>query len=172
MAHTAHIEDLLADVNGNTIISIDTCTNVALKGGKANPMQGRVHKIMIGGNVMVFTNKKSNGYENMVMRRLAQEGKDPASFELKPRKWGTRIEGTPFVEHKNELYLEVIFLRPGRSHYVIDGNVHIDRSAIIGLEDPVVNEEQQGGLENKVFIRTFKIDSITAITVNGQRHEL
>lgn len=164
------LQQLLADVNGNTIISIDTVTVPKLKGGKSNPMQGVVRKVMIGANVMVFTNKRSNGYENMVMRRLAQEGKDPSSFQLGPRAWGQRIEGTPFIEHNGALYLEVIFLKPGKSHYE-HGVRKIDRSEVIGLEEASEGGEQ-GGLENKVIIRTFKADSISSITINGERHVL
>lgn len=164
------LQQLLANVNGASIISIDTVTTPKLKGGKSNPMQGQVRKVMIGANVMVFTNKRSNGYENMVMRRLAQEGKDPKSFQLGPRAWGQRIEGTPFIEHNGALYLEVIFLKPGKSHYE-HGVRKIDRSEVIGLEEASEGGEQ-GGLENKVIIRTFKADSISSITINGERHVL
>lgn len=160
---------LLADVNGNTIISIDTVTIPTLAGGKKNPMQGQIRKVMIGGNVMVFTNKQSNGYENMINRRLTAEGKDPASFQLGPRSWGTRIAGTPFIEHNGAMYLEVIFLRPGKVHYE-HGIRPINANEIEGLRH--ADEAEQGGLDNKVVIRTFKFDSISSITINGQRHVL
>ena len=165
----SQLQALLANVNGNTIISIDTDTVPTLKGGKSNPMQGKIHKIMIGGNVMVFTNKKSNGYENMVNRRLEQEGFDAQTFAVGPRAWGTRIEGTPFVEHNGALYLEVIFLRPGKAEYK-HGVRPIAAEDIIGLDEK--QEAKQGGLMNKVFIRTFKEDSIVAITIDGKRHTL
>lgn len=163
------LQQLLADVNGNTIISIDTVTVPKLTGGKNNPMQGKIRKVMIGGNVMVFTNKNINGYEAMVERRLAQEGKDPASFQLGERAWGKRIAGTPFVEHNGAMYLEVIFLKPGKVHYE-HGVRPINKADIIGLTQS--NEGEQGGLDNKVIIRTFAFDSISAITINGARHVL
>ena len=163
------LQTLLASVNGNSIISIDTVTTPVLAGGKKNPMQGQIRKVMIGGNVMVFTNKNSNGYENMVQRRLAQEGKDPSTFELGERQWGTRIAGTPFVEHNGAKYLEVIFLRPGKVHFE-HGLRTIERDQIEGLKD--AENGEQGGLDNKVIIRTFKEDSIAAITINGARHVL
>lgn len=164
------LQELFADVNGNSIVSIDTVTTPTLLGGKKNPMQGQVRKIMIGGNVMVFTNKNSNGYDNMVKRRLAQEGKDPESFELGERQWGERIKGTPFVEHNGALYLEVIFLKPGKVHYE-HGVRPIARDAIEGLKTDR-EEGEQGGLDNKVIIRTFRADSISAVTINGKRHVL
>lgn len=165
----SQLQALLANVNGNTIISIDTETVPTLKGGKANPMQGKVRKVMIGGNVMVFTNKNSNGYENMVNRRLEKEGFDAKSFSVGPRSWGSRIEGTPFVEHNGALYLEVIFLRAGKVEYK-HGVRPIAADQIEGLQEK--QEAEQGGLTDKVFIRTFKEESIIAITIDGKRHTL
>jgi hypothetical protein len=161
------LQKLLADVNGASFISIDTETVPVLKGGKKNPHQGRVTKISKGASVMVFQNKNSNAYENMVERRLKAEGKDPASFTLGERAWGTRITGTPFIEHKGETYLEVIFLKaPKETVFLLDGK-EVDAAEIEGLEPAAVKEESQGGLENKVIIRTFKCDSIQTIRVDG-----
>lgn len=167
-----NLATLLTDkVNGANIISIDTETVVKLTGGKKNPHQGRVTKRVRGSNVMVFANKKVNGYENMVMRRLKKEGKDPASFKLSPRTWGHRLEGAPFVEHKGNYYVEVIFLHPGETEYLLDGVV-VPKSSIQGL--PAEKEEaRQGGLSDsgKVIIRTYKADSIKAITINKHRYD-
>lgn len=161
------IKDVFSNVSGSSFISIDTETTPKLKGGMKNPMQGQVRKVMIGANVMVFTNKNSNAYDNMVKRRLAQEGKDPESFKLGERAWGTRIAGTPFVEHNGDLYIEVIFLKPGTTHFM-HGVRPIDRNDIIGLEEK--SEGEQGGLENKVIIRTFKADSIKRVVIDKQVH--
>ena len=156
------------NVNGSTFISIDTETGVKLKGGKSNPLQGRVTKRTTGSNVMVFQNKSTNGYENMVERRLISEGKDPSEFKLQPRKWGTRIDNTPFVEHKGQYYLEVIFLSAGDTEVLVDGEV-ADKSTIEGYPTTKV-EGNQGGLDNKVIVRSFKIDSIDTIRINKQQY--
>lgn len=157
----------LANVSGASFISIDTLTTETLTGGKKNPMQGRVTKKTVGASVMVFQNKTTNAYENMVNRRLAAEGKDPSNFELGPRKWGERIKNTPFITHKGELYLEVIFLHKGDSTFFLDGN-EIERSEIEGIDKSAPREDAQGGLENSVIIRTFKADSIVALRVDKQ----
>ena len=161
----ATLVNAVANINGASFVGLDTHTDVTLAGGKSNPMQGRVTKRMIGATVMSFQNKNFSAYEAMVKRRLVAENKDPEAFVLGPRAWGTRIPNMPIVEHKGEYFLEVIFMKPGTVVYELDGN-SIDPMAIIGLKAPTAGE--QGGLEDKVIIRTFKAESITELRVDGQ----
>lgn len=159
----------IENVNGSSILSIDTITAVKLRGGVKNVDQGRVTKKTVGSNVMVFQNKTTNAYANMINKRLVAEGKVP-EFKISPRTWGFRIQNTPFVQHNNEMYLEVIFLRCGKVQYQKDG-VLCNKEDIQGL--PTEKEEgEQGGLENKVIIRSFKLSSITGVTINGKRFEV
>jgi len=162
-----NIRQIMQSVNGASFIGIDTTTDVKLKGGKKNELQGLVEKVTIGSSVMVFQNKTKNGYHEMIKRRLEKEGKSPDSFELGPRSWGTRMEGIPFVEHKGEYYLEVIFLHSGNSHYEVMGHV-VSANHIEGLPESRSESSGQGGLEDKVVIRTFKVSSITKITINKE----
>lgn len=156
-------EKLLNNVNGSSFIGMDTEVEVKLSGGRSNPYQGRVTKQSIGASVMVFQNKKINGYNAMVHRRLEKEGKNSASFKLSPRVWGSRIEDTPFVVHKGEYYLEVIFLHPGKNQYLLDGKP-IDKSSISGL--PKNSSPTQGGLSDSVIVRVFKLSSIKSIRID------
>ena len=169
MANYNEVRQILDTVSGAKIMSIDTITKPTLKGGKSNPMQGRVVKKTAGNHVMVFQNKNGSSYEKMVTRRLAEEGKDPESFELQPRTWGIRIPNTPFVEHKGQYYLEVIFLNAGKSTFYLDGK-EIAKSDIEGLQDR--EEGRQGGLDNKVVIRTFKVDNVVGMRVDGESYML
>lgn len=157
---------LLSSVNGATFISIDTLTKVELTGGKTNPFYDRIQKRVVGSNVMVFQNKKLNGYENMVQRRLIDEGKDPTLFELSPRAWGRRLPNCPFVEYRGKYYLEVIFLRHGEIEYLLDGRP-FPKQLITGLDDH--EEPAQGGLKKKVILRTYACESITGLMVNHMR---
>lgn len=159
------------NISGASFVGLDTLTTVKLTGGQKNPQQGRVTKRMTGASVMCFQNKEVSGYANMIERRLAAEGKDPASFVLGERAWGTRLPNLPIVVHNKDgadnYYLEVIFLRPGKTEYLLDGQP-VRTEDIQGL--PAVREDadSQGGLENKVIIRTFAADSITALRVDGK----
>lgn len=152
------------NVNGATFIAMDTSTEPKLTGGMSNPFKGRVRKIMVGANVMVFQNKSTHGYRNMVQRRLKKEGKNPEQFHLSARTWGQRVKDTPFVEHNGNKYLEVIFLKTGKVHYEVDG-VETDPTTIEGLTLDK-KESNQGGLNDKVIIRTFKFPNIIKLTVN------
>lgn len=165
--------EMLKSVNGASFISITTSTIPTIRktlgergNTTPNPHFGRVRKVMTDAVVMVFQNKLTNGYENMVNRRLIAEGKDPASFTLGPRKWGTRLENLPIVEHNGEYYLEVIFLKPGNVQYYLDQHI-IDPDLIQGMHTADLGDDQQGGLENQVVIRSFKFDSITKIKIDG-----
>lgn len=149
----------LAQVNGCGIAGIETRTEVKLLGGKKNPMLGRVTKVMKGGNVLLFSNSNSNGYNNMVKKRLTAEGKDAETFKLGKRVWGTRVPETPIVIHKGEAYMEAIFnQQPTKIEYFLDDEP-IAKEDIEGLK-PSVASGEQGGLDNKVVIRTYKLSSI------------
>lgn len=167
MKHTQLVA-AFQNVSGASFVGLDTLTEPKLTGGKANPMQGRITKRMTGASVMVFQNKNTNGYEAMVQRRLAAEGKDPASFVLGERAWGTRVPNMPIIEHFKDgathYYVEVIFLKSGHTDYMLDG-VPIAKQDIIGLQDK--EDGGQGGLDNKVIIRSFAASSVTAVRVDG-----
>lgn len=156
-------EEIKKHVNGATFISLDTLTNVELTGGKKNPLQGRVTKLQEGSSCMCFQNKHLNGYEEMVKRRLETEGKNPATFSLGERAWGTRVPNSPIIEHDDKQYLEVIFLHPGKVTYLVDGK-ETDPATIVGLKPS--KEGNQGGLTDKVIIRTFAMDSIVKIKID------
>lgn len=168
----SQIDALLIQLKGATFVGLDTVTDVKLTGGKANPMQGRVQKHTTGARVQVFSKGgEEGGYARMVRRRLdAQPGTNGEAFDLSPRAWGTRIDGTCYVEHKGAYYMEVIFINAGTTHYTLDGNV-IAKADIVGLPaEREVDEDAQGGLaeENRVIIRTYKMDSIVGMRAFGQ----
>ena len=158
----------LMKLQGCAIGSLTSETVVALKGGKKNPMLGKVTKRAEGGNIMMYCNTNTNTYMNMVKKRLATEGKDPENFQLGQRAWGERVKDTPFIQHKGELYVEAVFLNPPKKvEYFLDG-APIAKSDIQGLaDDDDSNSTGQGGLHNKVIIRTFKLNSIKKIKMGG-----
>lgn len=160
------LKEMIGKINGTAPASIDTHTEVKLLGGKKNPQLGRVTKRNVDGKI-VLSNSSRNVYEFMVKKRLIEEGKDFTEFELKARPWGTRIGDTCFIEHKGEIYLEIIYEKSGKTIYYLDGE-EISEDEIQGLPEKKVNEDSQAGLENKVIIRTVKISSIERIRSKGE----
>lgn len=70
---THNIRTVLSALRGVSFIGLDQETLVKLKGGKANPMQGRVTKRVTGSTVLIAANKNTNTYQNMVRNRIAGE---------------------------------------------------------------------------------------------------
>lgn len=70
---TFNAKTVLAALRGVSFIGLDMETSVPLKGGKKNPMQGRVTKRVIGSTVLIAQNKNTNTYQNMVRNRIASE---------------------------------------------------------------------------------------------------
>lgn len=167
------LKGLLEQLNGATFVGIDVVTKPTINktmrdntGSRVpNPHYDVVNKVVTGMNVMVTTNKSGSAYERMVRRRQAAEGKD-VDFKAESRKWGVRVGNTPLIEHNDQLYLEVFCLSPGKVEYNIQGNA-IDKADIIGLHDSSSSEESQGGIEDKVIIRTIKAESIMAMRIDG-----
>jgi len=161
----------VSNVSGNSFVGLDMVSTVKLKGGKKNEQQGRVQKRVTGATVQVFQNKGVNGYEAMVKRRLVAEGKSAEDFVLSERAWGTRLDNTPIVEHTKDgdtkYYLEAVFQNAGEVEYLLDG-VPVALEDIVGLDTPKVSETSQGGLDNKVAIRTIDANNIVTIRIGGQ----
>ena len=175
-----NLAQLLTDhVNGSTFIAITSHTDARTsktlgrdpetKQWISNPHYNRVTKVTEGMNVMVFQNKTTNAYENMVNKRLAAEGKSTEAFTLGPRKWGVRVPNTCFIEHNENFHIEVIVLKAGTTTYLLDGQP-IDKKDIQGLPKAKPSVGQQGGLDKQVIIRSFKSESIKEITINKEKH--
>ena len=161
----AQIHTLLDSIKGSTFAAMDTITEVKLKGGKKNPMLGRVTKHTTGQRVQLFTSHK--GYMNMVNRRLESEGK-VANFTPKPLPWGKRVEDSPLIENNGKFYIQMIFQKGGESTYYLDNKV-IDKADIEGLDEKEVTSGRQGlEDENSVIVRTFALDSIREIRMMGE----
>lgn len=160
------ISGVISQIEGESTATIETITEVKLKGGKKNPFQGRVQKRTVNAKVLLNNGSPESSYANKVKEQMVSEGKDPDTFVLKPRAWGERIGNTPFIEHKGKQYIECIFISGGDSVYLVDGT-ETPKDEIEGLEptDKTPAETSQGGIEKKIVLRTFSLDSIQSLTI-------
>jgi len=154
---------ILMKRKGATIVSIDADTDARLR-KKGNP-HGSCRKLtslvgMIGWN-----------YSNSINNQRAREG-HTGHFTAEPRAWGTRIEGTPLVEHNGNYYLEVKVERILEVTYVrdLDGNV-VDYGDIEFFLPPKrVNERAE--TEKNIYPTDYAIENIKRIKLDGVLYEV
>jgi len=116
-----------ASHKGALIIGFDSTTIPKLTGGKKNPMQGRIQKVMTGAVAML-----NRDYEKSRNKQLIAQGFKP-TFEVKTRRWGVyAIKGMPILTHKGAVYLNTSILRAGSVSYLLDGQP-INKADIEGL---------------------------------------
>jgi len=149
----AQLQELLSRIKGCTFASLDAETV---------PKPG-IHKIVTGERVMLFTNKQTSGYENMVRRKLIQAGKNPDNFVLSELPWGERVPGTPLIYHEGRHYLQTILLAPGEANYFIGR--HKVNPEDVGIKERRTNQGLPKG--NEVLVSTYALDSITRIVLMG-----
>lgn len=110
-------------------------------------------------------------YEKAVNRQQSREGGD-ATFEAKPRKWGQRIKGTPLVEHKGHLYLEIKIERVLSTEYFVrrpvDGAFQtVTKNEISQYLKPSRSSAANQGVSKEIILRDYKLENVTIIRMNG-----
>lgn len=146
------LQNLLDKIQGCTFATLDTETE---------PSKG-IKKINKGERVILFTNKRTSGYDNRVRRRLIEAGKNPANFVLGDLPWGRRLPNSPLIENKGKYYLQCIRLADGVSTYYI-GDREISEPAGLMLRKRWTN---QGLPESEqVEVCAYKLESIQRIAL-------
>ncbi len=151
------VREVLSRVPGCTFASLDAETM---------PSPG-LKCIETGASVILFSNMNSNGYENMVKRRLEKLGKTAENFVLGDLPWGERVENTPLIFHKDRYYLQTVILRPGEKEYLV--GVHRVDPFEFGITVRRTNQGLPKGQE--VLVATYRIENITRLTLLGEKHE-
>ena len=112
---------------------------------------------------------QSMEYINSVNNRLVKQDKETVT-ETQPRKWGERLQGTPFVHHKGNYYLEANMVGKPSTTWYLDG-------AEVPYETvkPFLREKKEGdlyglGQENVPVWRDIRLDHITEVTVDHTRY--
>ena len=163
--------------NPSAKITIDMRTEQKLSGGKSNPMQGRVFKETLHLPIELALPGVAGGYAERLKDQAMSDGLDPSAYQPKERVWGTRIDNSPLIEHKDEHYLEFFVVGSGIVSYVFDENntrraedfVSIEKDKIEGLPAPRdVGSHTQDGLTKKVDVRCVKLANITRIRVDDK----
>ncbi|AXH72534.1 MAG: hypothetical protein [Caudoviricetes sp.] len=157
-----------AGIDMETIPKLRKTIKVEGFGGKTetlpNMFYDNVTKVVTGARVFIGAS-----YEKMVQRRMEQmDIKSGEKFTANKLPWGEHVEGGfPVIKHKDNYYLQVIFDSPGTTQYFFEGRL-VDKEEIVGMPAVKPSDESQGGINNKIIIRTISFDSITKIRAAKQ----
>ena len=154
----SQIEHLIARIDGCTFASLDATTK---------PSPG-VRKVVVNEQVILFTNKRSSGYENMVKRRLEQAGLDPDTFTVGPLPWGERIPNTPLINCAGNLYLQCIIRKPGDASYFIGTRQLSPEAAEAFIRKDRGSPNQGLPRDKEVVCRCYALATIDAIRLMGE----
>jgi len=145
-------------------------TEVEVPLPKSSPYHDRVKKRQCHNVQLNFS------YSNAVNNMRLQENLEPTFIPSIP-KWGTRLPGTPLISHlkkgdtETTFYLMTRVLKSQQADYYLDGRPVYDIPILDAIRDdmraPYSNRKHQG-VEHEVIIRTFKLNSIRAITMGGE----
>ena len=174
--HINVAKKLLENVRGTSFAGIDTETVVPRLKRDEAVQDGELTKVVTGSTVMIFAQEERTAYSNQVKRRMVKEGLNPDSWEGGPLAYGEWLGDTCFIKHTKKgeteptYYLRVHFVRAGSVQYFLDGNP-IKKENIVDTSAPK-KEGEQGGQNEKVIPRNYKLDSIKAIRIDGTEYQV
>jgi hypothetical protein len=153
---------LFRENRGAEVVTITAVTKVELAAdGRA--ALGTVYKRSI---VNGMVNWK---YESSVNKQREREGL-ATDFEAMPRKWGVRVDGTPFVEHKGKDYLELKVQNP-LGHEYVDAQGNALARELVEQYLPAKGASRQG-VRREVMLRDYSFESLRAVAMRGETYVL
>lgn len=143
--------------------TVDVFDDKGKKTRVPNLFYGNVEKLVTGSRVFIGAS-----YEKMIERRMKELNIPVENFEAGTLPWGSYVDGGfPVIKHNGKFYLRVIFESSGKTEYFFEGRkTNLDE--IIGLSVPKVTDNSQGGINNKVIVRTIDFNNIVKIRCAGQ----
>ena len=168
--HISVARKIFENVNGTCFVGLDTKTILTRLKRDEAVQPGVITKETTGSTVMVFAQEERTAYSNQVKSRMVKEGLDPTSWEGGPLPHGKWLDDTVFIVHTKKgdteptYYLRVHFVHPGKSVYFLNGKP-IAKADIVDTSAPK-KEGGQGGQDDKVIPRNYKLDSIEKIRID------
>jgi len=158
MVSLTSLAKVLRSVKGAKPVTITTKTDP----GKSKAHKGKCHKLSRVNGMVNWH------YENSVNRQREREGLEQ-DFQVQPRKWGMRIAGTPLVEHKGNLYLEMKVEKVLDTSYMLADGTPCKREAVEQHLRPHRSPTNQG-VTKSVILRDYRLDSITTLKMGGVQY--
>lgn len=150
------LQRVLSGFRGCTFASLD-----------AETKEGGLIRRVTNERVMLFTNSRSSGYENLVKRRLQAEGKNPDLFVSGDLAWGERLADSPIIAHRGFYYLQTILMSKGEEKYFMPTGNEVPPhlvSAFVGKR----SSNQGLSDEKAVIVHCYALENIKAIRLLGE----
>lgn len=167
----SQLVETIKSIKGTTFATLETSTEPKMR-KTGNPYFGRVRKISKGLNVQI-----GSVYEKAVNRQAEREGNESAGeFKAEKLAYGSWLVPHKLIEHKGEIQIRVTCnprMKPKSVSYEIDGvEIPVEEIKPFMPESKKSARQESFGVEREVVPRNFKLESITAITVNGTRYRI
>lgn len=175
-ATTENLIALLSSSKGAKIVTITTKTVPSMirtaDDGRTNPFVGKNLKDTDIRKVSRVNGMVNWSYSNAVNNQRSREEKE-MDFEAKPRKWGERMKGLPFVVHvtkdgKVKLYLEMKVERSLEHWYENTDGDRIESARIRPFLRKSSSTRQ--GLDKEVILRDYDLSNILSIAYGGETY--
>ena len=98
-------------------------------------------------------------YSNSLYSMASKEGKEIV-FDVKPRKWGERLDGTPLVHYVGKYYLEAKCERVLEMDYYNQEGDKLDKEEMSEFVPKRKKSSTQAQLDGEVVLRDYSLDNL------------
>ena len=98
-------------------------------------------------------------YSNSLYSMASKEGKE-IIFDVKPRQWGQRIDGTPLVQLRDNYYLEAKCERVIEMDYYDQEGNKLDKEEMSKFLPKSKKSSTQAELDGEVVLRDYSLDNL------------
>ena len=98
-------------------------------------------------------------YSNSLYSMASREGKEIV-FDIKPRQWGERMDGTPLVRHLGKYYLEAKCERVLEMDYYNQEGDKLDKEEMSQFLPKRKRSSTQAKLDGEVVLRDYSLDNL------------
>jgi len=154
---TQSIIDLLINFNGHSFIGLTTLTDARAK-KTGNPYGKILKKTKLLANIGFH-------YKNSLNNQAKREGKE-IDFDIKPRRWGVRMENTPLVKHNEKYYLEYKAENVQSVEYYTEQGEELTKEQVQEFLPKKSTSSTQKELTKKIILRDVAIENILSLRIS------
>lgn len=154
---TQSIIDLLINFNGHSFIGLTTLTDARAK-KTGNPYGKILKKTKLLANIGFH-------YKNSLNNQAKREGKE-IDFDIKPRRWGVRMENTPLVKHNDKYYLEYKAENVQSVQYYTEQGEELTKEQVQEFLPKKSTSSTQRELTKKIILRDVAIENILSLRIS------